>query len=490
MVAKSVITVTAGEAGSGKTYARCARFLIERFLPDGDGVHWSNFPLGAVPEGHAYPPAFEGETFADRIAVEAGKRMGVAPSEILARVQVIPREELQRWERGESGPWDFFDSRDISGAHIAIDEVHNFLDPQGKGSVRQRWRQWLGEIRHRGATVEFISQNLAKVPMDLRREAGLYLEVKNTNTERDPFFRIELADWYELRAAWVTGRYQSSVIETEYRSAVGNKGPRNFRRSWALDPWWFQFYDSFSAPQKGGTSGKAARYQFQRRGRVGVLLWFLGKNLSRLAPKVALALFVLWLAFGSLVGLGGGRWLVSRAIARAQGVALRSSGIAAKEEPAPSARGDAVLVAAGVGAPERVVVSADPKLADELLEAARQVAGEFGGVPPADVIRAVLAIRREKAAVEAENERLRSEMLPESVAMFRLDGVALSSGGFFRVGETIDVGPHQGKVLDAIDWDKRRAVLDDGTVLRPADVGASRAGGGGLAGVRVPIVGR
>ena len=41
----AVICITTGEPGAGKSYIRAARFLVDEFLVNTDGIHISNFPL-------------------------------------------------------------------------------------------------------------------------------------------------------------------------------------------------------------------------------------------------------------------------------------------------------------------------------------------------------------------------------------------------------------------------------------------------------------
>ncbi len=45
MAMNSVITITTGVPGAGKTYVRAARFLVDDFLINSNGIHISNFPL-------------------------------------------------------------------------------------------------------------------------------------------------------------------------------------------------------------------------------------------------------------------------------------------------------------------------------------------------------------------------------------------------------------------------------------------------------------
>ena len=483
MATRSVITVTTGEAGSGKSYARCARFIVDRFLKDHDGPHISNFPLGDVPDDHSEPPKFEGETFADRIAESASKLHKLDFAETRERIQTIPPEVLESWERGESGPWEFFEGRSLQDAHIAIDEIHNYCDAQGDAKLRKRWKQWIGEIRHQGATVEFLSQALAKVPIELRREAGCHIVVKNTETERDPVFRIELGDWYELRAGFITRRYSSNVMEQERRTAMGDaRGGWTARRIFPLDPWYFRFYDSFSAPQKGGNKGKAQRRQFERRSRLGLLGWFIASNAGRLVPRVAFLLAIAWVFFGGYVGLGGGPWVVEKAMERMQSYGGQfADGAAAgltggrgdggmaegnRRGSGQSHTGDVKTLPADVHGVVRVGGETDPGGGEGSTAGVRD-RGTAVGTTPAEVAAAIVELRDRIEELETENQALRGviERTAELVAITE-DAVTFRNGFTYRVGEVIDYGPFQGRTLGAINWRRRAATLDDGTSLR------------------------
>ncbi|MEM8709466.1 MAG: zonular occludens toxin domain-containing protein [Planctomycetota bacterium] len=460
MASRSVITVTTGEAGSGKSFARCAQFLLDRYLKDHDGVHWSNFPLGEVPEDHKVPPEYEGETFVDRLAASASKLHGLDEEVLRGRVQLIPEGELARWRSGESGPWEFFEDRDLQDAHIAIDECHNYVPAKGNAQMRQRWQEWLGEIRHQGATVEFISQALMKVAKEIRDEAGLHIEVKNTETERDPFFGIELGDWYELRAGFLTRRYSSCVMERERRSASGVGRFWTAKRIFPLDPWYFRFYDSFSAPQKGGNKGRAQRRQFERRSRLGLLGWFVANNFARLAARLAFLAAVGWLLFGQYVGLGGGPWVVEKGIERMKGYGSNYSDSGAQALQGEDAND-------GERNGRRALTVAQASTSPTADVASRLAAQTAAPSTPAQVTAAVLELREAIDALEAENKFLRSVIDRTSeLAAIGPDSVTFRNGFTYKVGEVIDYGPFAGTTIENILWRQRAALLDDGTILR------------------------
>jgi len=260
MGARSVITLTTGPAGSGKTYVRCARFLVDEWLPERKGIHYSNFPV-----------------FRDKAAEFVARKLNKTTDEFLDRIQIIPESVLNTWLNGQSGPWDYFRDKNLEGCHVAIDECHNFCGAKTNHKVRQQWQAWLGEIRHQGATVEFLSQSPEKVAREIHYEAGLRLSLVNSEDRRDPFLGILLGDWYELKAAFITKQYETVVWEVERRNVDGKWVEQN-KRVFTLDPLYFQFYDSFSRPVQGGEKASGQQREFQKRSRSGLIWWFFKRN--------------------------------------------------------------------------------------------------------------------------------------------------------------------------------------------------------------------
>jgi len=334
---RSVLTVTTGEAGSGKSYTRCAAFLSQHFLKESNGKHFSNFPLREVPSNHSHPPEYEGETFAERIAKYAARGNQDLEEEYKSRIVCIPQDVLEDWEAEKSGPWEFFKDHDLQDAHITIDEIHNFIGPESTGGHKKKWYQWIGELRHSGAQLEVISQNRGKIPIELRREAGFWIHCKNTETERDPFFRIELGDWYELKAM-VTGSYKSCFIEEIRREVLGKEGKPIDKRLHTIDPVLFGLYDSYSAPQKSGKKGTASQREFQKRSFAGLLLWFTTRNIGRIIPKLAIAGFFVWLLMGGSKTLfNWGMGMASlKTEAKKEDVPTKAKDTAKSEEPPPT----------------------------------------------------------------------------------------------------------------------------------------------------------
>jgi hypothetical protein len=284
---RSTVTLVTGEAGSGKSYVRCARFLVDEWLRDHEraGVHYSNFPV-----------RFDG-------LVRAARRVhGIEEERVRELVRVIPVGELDEWRTGVSGPWDYFKDVDLTGCHIAIDEVHVYCGQKDPKKVRQQWQNWLGEIRHRGCTIELLSQSQHKIASELRWEAGERIELVNSERRRDPWCGIPLGDWYELQAGFVTGEYVASVWETTYRQTGGASRQTWVvvaRRKFNIEPEYFGVYDSYSAPAMGGKASRVpVQREFQKRSRLGLGAWFFRRHWLRVSSRAAIAAGILWLMFG------------------------------------------------------------------------------------------------------------------------------------------------------------------------------------------------
>ena len=289
----ATVISTTGAPGSGKTYSRCARFLWDWWLPEEKGTHWSNFPVNFEAFKSRYP-------------------------DVEDRVRIFSPEVLEQWAEcdGVSGPWDFFKDIDIQDAHICFDECHNFVPKKGKGNQTNaaRWAKWLGEIRHRGATVEFLSQDPHKVHSCVEEHSAVRIQLVNSEDRRDPLFNCLLGDWYELRAS-VTGSYEVCIWQLEERRINGRWIKSGFEK-FTLEPRYFVLYDSHNTPQSGGLKATGKERIFQKRGRVGVVFWFVKRNWFRLLSRLSLFVFALWFCFGGGIPFAINKfntWVRSRA---------------------------------------------------------------------------------------------------------------------------------------------------------------------------------
>jgi len=434
MGARSVVTLTTGPAGSGKTYVRCARFLCDEWLPEKSGIHYSNFPI-----------------FREKVAEFVSKRTGKTPSELIERMQIIPDEILNTWISGQSGPWDYFRNKNLDGCHIAIDECHNFCGAKTHQKIRARWQAWLGEIRHQGATVEFLSQSPEKVAREIHYEAGLRLSLINSEDRRDPFLGILLGDWYELKAKFITGDYQTTVWEVERRNVDGKWVEQNKRR-FTLDPQYFDFYDSFSRPVQGGVKSQGQPREFQKRSRAGIVWWFFKRNAFSIVPRGLLVGGVVYLCTGGSAPLLN--WMV-----KGFEVAGKSNMPAAtpspkkaeqKSDQTPSTKPDALPLPG----PEMSKVHSDPI---KQLPAVSQPTR-------AEVVLTPESGKAVQPEAPREPEKVDTPERIVRVALIARDRIALDDGRIIRVGE-----PCGTLQLLEVDVRRRECILTGGRRVRMGD---------------------
>lgn len=269
---KATVTLTVGVSGSGKTYYRCAVFLVDDWLPFHDGKLISNYPINMENLLADFPEASE-------------------------RIELIPEEVLNEWRRGSSGPWDYFSGRDISGCHIAIDEVHNYCGSASDIKVRRRWQAFVGELRHRGATIEFLTQAEAKCSKELLAEAEIRYEIQNGENRRMPVLGYRMGDLYELRAKLIK-KYLCPSYCIEKTNADGAWHVIDEKMFYRL-PSYFKYYNSFSAPMSGGESGnKSEKRPWEKYSWPKLLIWFLFQYPFRIPFQVGIVALFCWFFFG------------------------------------------------------------------------------------------------------------------------------------------------------------------------------------------------
>jgi hypothetical protein len=467
---RATTLLTTAPAGSGKSYVRCARFLVDEFLRETDGVHISNFPIGLVPPHHPFPPTFEGETFIDRIAETVAKARKCDPQQIRDRLEIIPDEVLETWRDEKSGPWEYFADQDLTGAHIALDEIHNYCGTKAKRETKGKWSKWLGEIRHRGATVELISQHESKIATEIKHEAGGLIQVVKKDDELDPLFSIHLGDWYELRAKFLTGKYTSCVAQIEKRDEAGKWKVNSIRRWW-MTPDYFRFYDSHNAPQSGsGTGTSAPKKEFEKRSALGLIRWFVFRNLPQVFTRALMGGVFSW-----LILLGGLTTMLKGFVATmGKFTKGKASAVAAVEAPQPVSplREEIKPTAVKLEATARATGTSSRTMSSGVEAAERQRAAE------------VLQAAQERTA---ELERTIKQSF--AIGLMTENEIAFRGGYSYAVGQTIDFGPYEGRTIERIDWQRRAAKLDNGTWLRMAvaiDAAPSAPGPGGPRRVQPP----
>ena len=481
MARGAVIVLTCAPPGAGKTYVRFARFVWDTWLPEcAPGVHWSNFPVRfdrwTDEQGHEGPG----------LAALAADKYGLSDEDVRERVRVIPSAVVDEWrdDRRCEGPWTFFADKDINGAHIAIDEAHAFFPASGRPKHAKMLKDWLAEIRHRGATVEFITQHPGQVCKELVHACGERFILTNLENDREPMAGCRVGDWLELLAGWITGEYRSYVRQ-ERVIQWGSSWKIADSRVFALDPWYFGLYDSFSAPLvSSGGAGMGQLAAWQRYGRLGLLWWFYKRNWFPLSWRAAAISAYVWVAF-----LGGGNVLVKEFERGVSGLvkagapgAVKSVGSGKKlpgsergigPDGGPAAVRGGVDYMNGQWVERRIL----PEEVDSVSERVREGVG---------------ALRANNEVMAKHCRELESRLGELGGAVMLCDGgVRFESGDFFRVGEAIDYGPYAGCRIVGIDSRRRAVRLNDGRLIRLGFERLSRAKAGSAAEVsgRVPGVG-
>lgn len=302
----SVIVITTGEPGAGKTYIRAARFLVDDFLMNTDGIHISNFPLNVDEIASA---VFDKKNIINNSFFSRffKRKKTLSIDDIKKRIHIIPEDILISWRNQKSGPWDYFSDTDLKGAHIAIDEIHEIISFSKNQDYLDKWDEFLGQIRHRGCTFEGLTQDLKAVHPCLVNRAGLRYELYPAENTRDPFFKILMYDWYQLKASF-TGDFHKTVFQIEKKKSGSGKWRVNHSRRFLILPDYFKFYNSFSVShqEKENSSStiddnRTPQYEYQKYSRTGLFFWFVRKNFYTLSIRILIYSFFAWiLLFGGL----------------------------------------------------------------------------------------------------------------------------------------------------------------------------------------------
>lgn len=455
---RSVIQFTTAPAGTGKSYRRCAWYITMKWLPEAKGVHYSNFPVRFDDWEDE-----EGKARKGMVSYLKGK---FTEEEVRERVKVLDDEIIQGWrndglmkDQQPRGPWEYFEEIDLSGAHIAIDEIHNFCGSNSHTRVKQRWQQWLGEIRHRGATVEGISQHEDKVAKEFKNEAELRLDLVACATRRDPYFKIELYYWYQLFAK-ARGEWKATVAEIESRRVKG-RWKETTEDKFKFEEALFDVYDSFSAPIAGGGAGGTDKLPWERYNWTSLLLWFGRSNFERLVPRIAVAVLGCWVFFG-----GGGTFLLGKFMARTQALA---GGINQTEEKEKKV-GVTMLGKSDENLFPRsayVTKEGNETLTDEEWRSRKKIVNED--------MEELERLRREEK--EREDKEREEAMARAAIVLISENEIVFEHGATYQVGETITGGIYDGRKVEEIEYGKRKVLLEGGIRVGIGGGGAGLLGG-------------
>lgn len=296
-MSSAILYLTTGQPGCGKTYSR-VRWLLTDFLLNSTGLYITNLPLNV-----------------DVIADYMSKKTGKGREVFLARIHVIPDDEMKSWRSlndksrkqeladmkasGNFPPVQYLESLDLSGARVAIDEFHRYFNKKSPADVLTMWNDWFAEIRKTGCTFEAITQDLDQLPPEFVGKVGLRTDLVPYNTVRDPFFNIPLGDWYELRAAY-TGLREQKVCQTEYRKGTSFTGRAkwvsNSVDKFSITSDYFPFYNSYQKTESAGTTANVV-YPADRYKKL-TALWFLRRHFFKLLGRFLLVIVFLWATLG------------------------------------------------------------------------------------------------------------------------------------------------------------------------------------------------
>ena len=317
---ESTIKFKTGKPGAGKTYISAGRHTIEYLVETARkkdissgketivGKHISNLPLNC-------------ELIAKEVTRIINKKAKLENyfettyEEQMERILLIPRDYLKEWVLGTSGPWELFkemsENNELFNCHIAIDECHVFFNNVNRDII-SKWDNWLAEIRHKGATIEFITQYPRRVPEVVRSRAGIRVYIENMElVSRDPLFRIRLFDWYQLQGKFF--RYYSPAIFVSEYIATDNGFSRtpDFKKKYRIDKYYFKFYDTHSASldEKRKEEKQLKKlYPYQEKTHFQLVLWFLNRNWFQFSTRGFVLWFILYFCFnfGDFLFAGSG----------------------------------------------------------------------------------------------------------------------------------------------------------------------------------------
>ena len=300
-MAETVLQLTTGQGGSGKSWSRI-RWLANDFLVNAGGIYITNIPI--FPEKIARYVSDKYSSKHEHCSYEAVlERLVVIPVELWTFWRSIHemtgKEKKQYLVEGAFPPVEYlrgFADR-LSNAHIALDEFHTIYPKTRNSEFRRLWGDYFSEIRKDGCTFEAITQNVKKLASEYADICGKHVDLMPFGGTRDPFFRIPMYDWYQLRAGF-TGSNEQRIVETEYLMMSGAMGRNawklNNQRQFTITPDIYPLYDSYS--KTDGSKG-GLEEPWQRYGKK-IVYWFMRRHWFAVSWRFILFVFFAWLCFG------------------------------------------------------------------------------------------------------------------------------------------------------------------------------------------------
>jgi len=449
------VEYTSAQSGTGKTYSRCSRYWVDDFFPNRAGKVYTNFPVHL-------------EIMIDYVSKKYPNNKNCTPEKLRERICIIPREEVEKWrnfklpgqkEYTNYTPFDYLYATipgsvtadrpdglpqcDLEGAIIQIDEVHNYIDTTARNELKDKWKKGIGELRHAGVICcEFISQYDTKVATLIRHESSICRTLVNISIMRDPYFGILYDDWYNLRAGLFETKYSATVFEiTETKVKKKWKELEGSRVVFQFIPEYFTLYDSYSKPQAGGHKATGAQHVYLNLSKRELTAWFLRRNFFKIAKRLVLLVFFVWFMCGGYKTVIDGFTKYMPALIKSSAVASPAVG-----SPAPGL--------SATGAPGAVT----PVVDRETFTRAEMA------ILVDDRERLMKLIEEAEPKLKKLETLEKQELEGSAPAMIAGRLVTFRNGRTYRLGETIQGGPYDGKKIEAIDQ-RRLSVTIGGEVL-------------------------
>jgi hypothetical protein len=214
-----------------------------------------------------------------------------------------------------------------------------------------------------------------------------------------------------------------------------------------MGPPYFDFYDSFNAPiaHAQAKDVKPFEHEFERRlrkgavkGRISLMWWFFTKYFYELTSRTAIACCILLLVVSLMSGVLP-KYL-SKAVISMTSKATGAT-VAKKQKEVyknETAKND---------------IQTDNKMYSQ------------SGDPEA--YKKIKALEETISKLAADIDKLENQINNASALVLISDNSITLRGGFtYSPGDVIDAGPHKGKKFDSINWERRSATLNDGTILK------------------------
>lgn len=409
-MAGQVFELTTGSMGAGKSYCR-VQWLVRDYLMDPDAKLWTDIELDR-----------------DAIAEFVSKRTKETPEQVLARLRVISKAEVE--DLVDVGPLEWFEGQgSLNGVRIVLDESQRTLGALASKEVRKEWLQWIAEARHEGATLEAITQTTDAWSPELRKLAAIRYHVTDMATERMPGIAIPWYDVFQLEAK-VRGKMSRRAEMRTFRRSDGSREKQIAKEHFTLNEDGFRFYNSHQESSTG-RQGTGLKDEWQRLSAPSLVLWFMGRNWWRFATSS-----ICWILLAAFVlgPMGGIRWCFDKLHVTVQD-SIRIDG---PEQPAEDVSESSSSDDLGEWQPvlnKAQVAEREKQKRYDLWRANRVIEGE---------------------------EQLETEPLLTGV----MTGAAFISGRLYAVGEKLDENDEQSPRITGVDVFRGQCRLSDGTFLQ------------------------